>query len=115
MDVIAEHRMVATFPDSGPLAVCLRVGRPEPHPNGYACEVQAEGLPGWQGPKKIFGVGSWQALLLGLRYLKIMLDYEVSRGAVFHWEDGEHVLRVEEIFGFYNWEKDRPPSCAPEV
>jgi hypothetical protein len=99
MDVIAEHRLVALFPDGGPVPVCLRVGRPTPHPNGdYVCLVQAEGLRVWEGPSAIVGVGSWHALLLGLRFLRSMLAAEVKGGAVFHWEGGQHEVSVEELF-----------------
>ena len=81
MDVIAERRLIATFPDGGPIPVVLRVGRPYPHPKGdYACPVQAEGLRLCEGPNDIFGVGSWHALMLGLRFLRSMLASEAKRG-----------------------------------
>jgi hypothetical protein len=99
MDVIAEHRLVATFPDGGSGPVVLRVGRPYAHPKGdHACPVQAEGLRLWQGRNEIYGVGTWHALMLGLRFLRSMLAAEAGRGAVFHWEDGEHAVSVEELF-----------------
>lgn len=99
MDVIAEHRLVATFPDGELAAVILRVGCPYVHPNGdHACPIQAEGLRLWQGPSDIIGVGTWHALMLGLRFLRSILAAEVERGAVFHWESGEHPVTVEELF-----------------
>src|SRR5438876_681954 len=56
MDVIAEHRLEAHYPDGVVVSVCLRVGRPKPHSNGdYVCPVQAEGLRLWQGPKEFWG------------------------------------------------------------
>ena len=76
-----------------------RVGRPYPHPKGdHACQVQAEGLRLWQRPTEIYGVGTWHALMLGLRFLRTMLAAEAERGAVFHWEGGEHAVSVEELF-----------------
>lgn len=99
MDVIAEDRLVATFPDGGTSAVVLRVGRPYPHPKGdHACPVHVEGLRRDGGSTEIFGVGSWHALMLGLRYLRMILTAEAERGTVFHWEDGEHAVSVEELF-----------------
>ena len=99
MDVIAEHRLVATFPDGELVPVVLRVGRPYAHPKGdHACPVQAEGLRLWDGPSDIFGVGTWHALMLGLRFLRSMLATEAERGAVFHWEGAEHAVSVEELF-----------------
>jgi hypothetical protein len=99
MDVVAEHRLIATFSDSGAVPVWLRVGRPRPHPKGdWVCPVQGEGLRLWEGPSELFGVGSWHALMVGLRFLHEMLAAEVRQGAVFHWEDGEHAISVEELF-----------------
>ncbi len=115
MDVIAEHRLVATYPDGGPATVCLRVGRPEPHPHGYACKVQAEGRSGWQGPTKIYGVDSWQALLLGLRFLRLMLDAEVDDGVISYRQGGEHALNIEELFALHKLEVARPSSNASEA
>lgn len=105
MDVFAEHRLVATFPDCGPVPVCLRIGRPTPHPRGdYVCPVQAEGLRLWQGPSDIFGVSSWQALMLGLCFIRSMITAEVARGAVIYWEGGEHAISVEELFALHEVE-----------
>jgi hypothetical protein len=87
------------FPNIGPVPVCIRVGRPVPHPKGaWACPVQAEELRLWQGPSEICGEDSWQAPTLGLRFLQLMLAQEVERGAVLHWEDGEHAISIEELF-----------------
>ncbi|HKB02457.1 MAG TPA: hypothetical protein VKD90_09565 [Gemmataceae bacterium] len=102
MDVIAELRLVAMFPNTGPTPVVLRVGRPYAHPDGdHACPVQADGLRLWRGPTDICGVGTWHALMLGLRFLRQMLAAEADRGAVFHWEGGEHPVRVEELFALH--------------
>ncbi len=62
------------------------------------CPVQGEGLRLWEGPSELFGVGSWHALMIGLRFLREILTGEVRQGTVFHWEDGEHPIRVEELF-----------------
>ena len=102
MDVIAERQLVAVFPDSGPASVHLRIGRPAPHPKGgWVCPVQAEGLQLWQGSSSIAGEDSWQALLLALRFVQAMLSAEAERGVVFHWEDGEYPLSVEELFSLH--------------
>ncbi|MEI7688351.1 MAG: hypothetical protein WCL32_25370 [Planctomycetota bacterium] len=99
MDVIAEHHLVATYSDGASGPVTLRVGRPFAHPLGdHACSVQAEGLRLWEGPKEIFGVGTWQALVLGLRLLRSILSAEAERGTVFRWESGEDAVSVDELF-----------------
>ena len=100
MDVIAEHRLVATFPDGELAPVVLRVGMPFAHVKGdYACRVEAEGLRLWEGPTEIFGASSFQALALGLRHLRSMLAAEVKHGAVFHMKGGDHPVSVETLFG----------------
>jgi hypothetical protein len=99
MDVVAEHRLIATFPNSEAVPVCLRVGRPRPEPMGdWVCPVQGEGLRLWEGPSELLGVSSWHALMIGLRFLREMLAAEVRKGAVFHWEGSEHAISVEELF-----------------
>jgi Domain of unknown function (DUF6968) len=100
MDLVAERVLVALYPDGESVHVHLRIGRPVPHPNGdWCCEVAAEGLRLWRGPKPFRGVDSWQALLIGLQFLRDILSREAERGAVYHWEGGEHPIRVDELFG----------------
>jgi hypothetical protein len=36
--------------------------------------------------------------MLSLRFLRSMLAAEAERGAMFHWEGGEHAVSVEELF-----------------
>jgi hypothetical protein len=99
MDVIAEHKLLALYPDGTASPVCLRVGRPEPRSDGdWVCPVQGEGLRLWEGPTELFGVGSWHALMIGLRFLREILASEVRQGAVLHWEGGEHSTSVDELF-----------------
>ena len=100
MDVIAEHRLEVHYPDGIVVSVCLRVGRPKPHSNGdYVCPVQAEGLRLWQGPKEFWGVGSFHALIIGIRFLHNMLSVEVENGAKLHWEGGMQPLKLSDLFG----------------
>jgi uncharacterized protein DUF6968 len=99
MDVIAERRLIAIFPNAGPISVHLRIGRPAAHKEeGWVCPVQAQGLRLWQGPAKISGEDSWQALNLALLFLRRMLIAEAERGAEFHYEDGETPIRAQELF-----------------
>ena len=99
MDIIAEQRLVATFPDSEAVTVCLRVGRPRPHTQlDWVCPVEGEGLRLWQGPSELFGVGSWHALMIGIRFLREMIAAEVRQGALFHWEGSKTIFTLEEMF-----------------
>ena len=105
MDVVAQHRVDVLYPDGHLVPVLLRVGRPLPHPQGdFVCPVAADGLPDRDGPTEIFGVGSLHALMLGLRYLHHSLAIETERGAVLHWEGGEQVLALDELFPPYELE-----------
>jgi hypothetical protein len=53
----------------------------------------------WSGPSTIVGIDSWQALLLSLSFVRLMLEAEISRGAVFHWPDETNPIGLEELFG----------------
>ena len=99
MEVIAERKLFALFPNGKTANVYLCVGRPAAHPNGdWVCPVHAEGLRLWQGPTNLFGVGSWHALMIGLRFLHKILSAEVQQGAVFHYEGGKQPIEVDELF-----------------
>ena len=99
MDVVAETRLVAVF-DSGMSAkVALRIGRPVPHPKGdWVGTVQIDGFQAWAGSCEIYGVDSWQTLILSLRFVRSILLQEVEFGTAFHWEDGMDVINVEGLF-----------------
>src|SRR5262249_51342969 len=99
MNVIAERRLVAVYPGVASVPVCLRIGRPQPRPDGeWACPVQGEGLRLWEGPIDLLGVDGWQALMIGLRFLREMLTREAEQGTVFHWENGEGPVSLDEVF-----------------
>ena len=98
-DVIAERKLVASYPNDCAVQVTIRIGRPMPHPKGdWGCPVQGEGLRVWEGPTEIVGIDAWQALTLGLLFLRKMLRAEVEEEAVFHWEDGEDAIQIDELF-----------------
>ena len=102
MDTLAEQQLAVLYSDGELVPVRLRIGRPSPHPKGdFVCSVQADGLRLWQGPTEFAGVSSFQALVLGLRFLYHVLSFEVENGAVVHWEDGEHTLDVHELFALH--------------
>jgi hypothetical protein len=99
MDVVAEQRLSVLYPDGESVPVCLRVGRPLPGSQGdFLCPVEADGLRIWQGPREFSGVGSFHALMIGLRFLHNMLSFEVQRGAILHWEDGQQHLTINDFF-----------------
>jgi hypothetical protein len=102
VDVIAEHRIDVLYPDGERDPVLFRVGRPRPHPEGdHACPVSAGGLRIWSGETELRGVGSFHALMIGVRFLYDMLSVEVERGATLHREDGGDALDLTDLFVLY--------------
>ncbi|WP_157369443.1 hypothetical protein [Zavarzinella formosa] len=103
MDVIAEQRLDLLYPDGELVPVHIRIGRPQPHPDGkgdWGCLAEATGLRIWDGPQEFFGEGSLQALMLTARFLHSMLLAEIERGAAMPvWPDGSE-MGLNTIFGF---------------
>jgi hypothetical protein len=122
MEVIAETKLLVLYSDGQLVPVVLQVGRPTPHEKGnchhevedWDCEVAGTGLRLFQGSTRIRGLSSWDALVNGLRFLREMLSAEVKRGAVFHWEDGEHTMGVEELFCLHEITESNDPMDDPE-
>jgi hypothetical protein len=99
MDVVADQELSALLPDGRVVRVHVRVGRPHPRPTGeWACPIDVEGLPGWQGSRDVFGEGSLQSLMLGLGLLRSVLLDATARGTVFRWPDSEELVPVELLF-----------------
>jgi hypothetical protein len=63
----------------------------------WACRVEATGL--LDGPKDIFGVDSFQALVLGQALLKILVRKEFESGSRFFAYEPEEPVTFEDIFG----------------
>jgi hypothetical protein len=62
----------------------VSVGTPRRHPKlAWYCPIRISGLD--DKGARIFGVDSWQALTLALRYVEAKLRNEVRRGAHFCW------------------------------
>ncbi|WP_020470725.1 hypothetical protein [Zavarzinella formosa] len=98
-DVIAEQRLRVRYPDGELAPVVLRIGVPKPHPAGdHICSVQAEGLRIWQGPKALYGVGTFHALMIGIRFLQKVLAIEVERGAVLYDEESDERVDIADLF-----------------
>jgi hypothetical protein len=97
LEWIAEELLTADYPDSGLREVRIRIGRPrDMGGNVYTCCVAASGLRIWSGPTDMRGVGSWHALILGIRFLRKILDYESKSGVCFY-QDRE-LVTIAELF-----------------
>jgi hypothetical protein len=97
-EAIAECEIECVFPDGSRRIVHLRIGRPFPAPDmDWGCRVAASGLHEIPGP--LYGVDSWQALLLAQRFLEAIMQGAVDDGVTLHWPPGDsRSLTVRELF-----------------
>ena len=104
MDVLAEHRLLASYPTGESVPVYLHITRPVNRPKGgWACQVAGEGLRSWNGPTQIYGSGSLQALVRSLRFLHEVLSGEVRQGAIFRQDStGRRTIDLDELFGAHS-------------
>ena len=60
-------------------AVHVSIGAPQPDGNDWCCPIRLKGLVD-RKERRIFGVDSWQAIVLALRLAEAMLKNEVRKG-----------------------------------
>jgi hypothetical protein len=60
-------------------AVHVTIGAPEPEANDWCCPIRLKGLVDSK-ERRIFGVDSWQAIILALRLTEAILQNEVRKG-----------------------------------
>lgn len=61
----------------------VTIGMPRPSKVDWYCPVRFTGLD--HRGLRVFGVDSWQALILALRFVEINLRYEVRQGGQFYY------------------------------
>lgn len=95
---IAQREVEIVFADGRREVIRLRIGHPyQSHEIDWCCRVSAIGI--YVPPGPIFGVDSWQALLLAQRYLESLVQREVDDGATLHWPPGDdRAMSVAELF-----------------
>src|SRR5437868_1670166 len=76
-----------------PLHVIIKVPQPAPKQDWY-CSVRLKGLT--SGSHRIWGVDSWQALILAVRFVEANLRNLVRRGCSLYWMG--HKVSVARIF-----------------
>ena len=69
-------------------AVQVTICAPEPDGNDWACRIRLKGLVDSK-ERRIFGVDSWQAMILALRLAEAMLQNEVRKGGKLFYLGGE--------------------------
>jgi hypothetical protein len=92
----------------------LRIGRPYPSPESddWFCEVAIDEL--CDPPRAIAGLDSWHALMLAFRFIELTLRCEVAEGAVLCWPGDPQPIRVEDLFGFGDWEQQSAEQVLPD-
>ena len=82
----------------GEFEIRAMVGMPYKHESGdWACPVALEGLHGRL--HDIYGVDSWQSLVLAMNLVGNLLTYFVEDGGKLYREKGDGEISVAELFG----------------
>lgn len=76
-------------------AVHVTIGAPQPDGNDWYCPICLKGLIGGK-ERRIFGVDSWQAIILALRLAETILQHEVRKGGKLFYLSG--MTSVAELF-----------------
>ncbi len=69
-------------------AVEVTIGAPEPDGNDWCCPIRLKGLVDSK-ERRVFGVDSWQAIILAIRLAEAMLKNEVRKGGKLFYLGGE--------------------------
>lgn len=87
---VIERKWFAIAPDGGECDVALQIGAPSQERGGEWCaDVRFVGLE--TGSHKIFGMDSWQAAALGMKFAASRTQDLCGRGWLFYWERGGEV------------------------
>ena len=98
---IAVRELHWTQPGGACGKVRLALGTPVQSSNGmsWACPMAADGL--FDNLPEMHGVDSWQALILALSVLKMIVKDKIEKGWTFHWPTPDcGAVDLEYIFGF---------------
>jgi hypothetical protein len=68
--------------------VRITIGPPQPEGKDWSCPIRLKGLVD-NKERRIFGVDSWQAIILALRFAEAILQNEVRRGGKLFYLGGE--------------------------
>jgi hypothetical protein len=60
-------------------AVHVTIGAPQPDGDDWCCPIRLKGLVD-NKERRLFGVDSWQAIILALRFAEAILQNEVRKG-----------------------------------
>jgi len=110
-EVIAERALTVLQGDGYTKQVFVRLGKPQSSPQGDEsyCPIQFVGL-GDERIRQIFGIDTFQALQLTLRYISFRLHHyrKESNLILYAWEQGDDM-------GFPEYPQDKSSSNPPGV
>ena len=91
-----ERRWFVVTPEGHECEVALQVGAPSQEPGGDWCVLV--GVVGLEpGVYKIFGIDSWQAAILGMKFAAARAQDFSARGWRFFWERGGDLATTQEL------------------
>jgi len=95
---IAKRIIFAIDKDGREFEIRAALGLPyETESGDWACPVALEGLHG--GLPDMYGVDSWQSLVIAIKTIHTTLSYFVEDGGKLYWDKGGEELSVAELFG----------------
>jgi hypothetical protein len=98
VELVAERALTCVKSNGNRIPVNLRIGKPVAASGGdWMCSVEASGL--LDRPREIYGIDSFQALMLGQGLLKHLVRGEIESGSTFLAFRPEEPITYEEIFG----------------
>lgn len=93
---VMERKWFVIAPDGGECDVALQIEAPSQERDGEWCAVvRLVGLE--SGSHKIFGMDSWQAVALGMKFAASRAQDFCERGWLFYWERGGEVVTTQEL------------------
>ena len=96
-ETVAQTQIVGVFPEGDLRSLKVRIGKPRQlSESDWVCPLAVEGL--LEGPTELHGVDSWHALMVGVRFLREILQTAKERGAIYHWPDGSEVVELSQLF-----------------
>lgn len=113
--VIAERTLYSVDKDGVGRDLRLLIGKPyktDTQFGDWACPVALEGLHGTF--PDMYGVDSWQALMIARELIGRMLSYFVHGGGTLYWERDGEAISIEELFGVAYLDPDTPETIAAQ-
>ena len=94
---IAERTIYAVTKEGDGFEVRLAIGRPYRVESGdWACPLALDGLH--ERLHDIHGVDSWQAMMLAVRLIKVLLGFVIENGGKLYWEKGGEEVSFNTLF-----------------